>query len=62
MGLIREEIEFHLFWMGFDTSNVLLMIPLQAVWTAVEEVDRQLFSADSKEELNESLEQKGVAR
>lgn len=44
MGIIRGEIDFRLRWVGFDTRDVTLQIPLRAVWAAVEELDRRLIS------------------
>lgn len=40
-GALRAGISYRLASMGFDTRDVTLRLPLQAVWTAVEELDRQ---------------------
>lgn len=42
MGFLRNKIDFRLRYMGFDTRDVMLRVPLQAVWTAIEELDRRL--------------------
>lgn len=42
MGFARDEIDYRLRYMGFDTRDVMGYVPLQAVWAAVEGLDGQL--------------------
>lgn len=42
MGFAKDEIDYRLRYMGFDTRDVMLLVPLQAVWAAVEGLDNRL--------------------
>ncbi len=56
MGILRREIEDRLRLMGFDVRDVMLRLPLQAIWTAIEELDVRIT------EMQSELEDESAAR
>ena len=59
--LLRNEIDYRLSNMGFDTRNIMLMIPIRALWTAIDGIDCRpcIHSDTGAEKEKERKDKKG---